>query len=203
MANDGSCRIPNCLVFNEKQCLVCEKGFTEAARGCEKDSTKKMCTTCARNFYLTETGECKPKQPGCTSYNRFKCSACELNLYLSVDYQCIPKEPGCIYRDGVCRDCAVPFKRANENRCIIEGCSELAETGCRSCRKPYILTKQGVCSFENCIEVQNGRCSACYEGYAISLEGFCYQVDPYCKAYNFEGKCIECKLGYYGVKRPN
>lgn len=35
------------------------------------------------------------------------------------------------------------------------------------------------------------------EGYAISHDGLCYLVDPYCKAYDFGGKCIECKLGYY------
>jgi hypothetical protein len=38
---------------------------------------------------------------------------------------------------------------------------------------------------------------SCADGFAISHEGFCYKVDPYCKAYGFEGNCIECKLGYY------
>ena len=134
---------------------------------------------------MTESGDCKPKQPGCITYTGYKCSACESNLYLTRDYTCQPKTPGCIYKDGLCLECLVPFKRSGNNTCYIEGCIDFNDSGCNKCREPYQLTKAGACTFEKCYEVTDGRCISCAEGYAISHEGFCYQVDPYCKAYGF------------------
>ena len=70
-------------------------------------------------------------------------------------------------------------------------------TSCKVCIAPYILTSQGFCSYPNCNQVSNGKCVSCCDGFAVNHDGFCYQVDPLCKAYDFNGKCIECTLGNY------
>ena len=176
---------------------MCERGYAEVFGRCEVDSPKKICTTCAQGYYIGRDGECHPKQPGCTVYERGVCKQCEPNLYLTQNYECAIMEPGCIYEGGVCASCYSPFELTRNNRCVIEGCDLYRDRRCQQCFEPYILTEIGSCTYPNCYEVRNKRCVKCVDGYALQESGFCYKVDPYCRAYDFSGSCIECKPGFY------
>lgn len=56
LTNEGICVIPNCLVSNSRECVLCEQGYVEVRGLCEKDSPRKVCTVCALGYYLGKDG---------------------------------------------------------------------------------------------------------------------------------------------------
>ena len=210
----------NCLIYDSKGCLRCNKGYyldnyecIPCIYPCLDCISNSTCLQCERSYFLEDsicietnssTNHCEEYIPHTTS-----CLQCQDGYYRDsngINCTSCPNECKTCFNDSVCLTCNEGFyiiPDSSDHRCKpyneFLNCEIVTTKGCDKCNENYYLSNHNCfkCPTE-CIQCNStSQCLKCSDHYVL-YDNKCIHFNDIngCKEAS-NSQCISCKEGYY------
>ncbi|MEL6802608.1 MAG: hypothetical protein AAFO91_02345, partial [Bacteroidota bacterium] len=201
---------PNCLWYQEDQCVECTQYYYINEKGCSKRKVENCievvgldsdeCKTCSSGYFKSESKMClEQNQQNCFKHvlSANECEECEVGYYLegiTCKRQEIANCSNYLAQKNICVACSAGFYLdKNQNSCLkqyVPNCVayKLDSNDCTQCISHYILnTESNSCELPdlaNCIKFKpnSNDCESdgCQKGYFLQNKQCKPQNQPFC-----------------------
>lgn len=218
-SDDKKCtKTENCKESAFENCILCNKGFyldkkeqkCKEQKGkylyCQEDIDGKKCSTCEKNYYFDENGNCTNTNYCEQRSDSGACKECVEGYYLSKSNGACTKAKNCstgIKSEGICEKCIsgyyIDYKdgkcKSNSEENDFKNCVK-AFGNCIECSLSTYLGDDYKCTnIPNCAESLDGICIECRENFYLGLDNKCSKF-KHC-IYSNVVECLECEDNYY------